>query len=48
VTFELTANAGELVSEMPDCNVETSEAATAACDLGADEELGVGGVPVEE
>jgi hypothetical protein len=48
VTFELTANAGEPVLEMPDCNVETSEAATAACDLGGDEEPGEGGAPVAE
>jgi len=48
ITFELTSNAGEPLVEMPPCDLDVSQQAAAACDLGADEPPGEGGVPPSE
>jgi len=48
ITFELTANAGEALVEMPPCDLAVSEEATAACDLGIDADPGAGGIPPVE
>jgi polyisoprenoid-binding protein YceI len=48
ITFELTANAGEPLAEMPPCALDVSEEATAACALGASDPPGEGGIPETE